>query len=282
VVFEAICDFSFVAENSAKEEYNMQEHLSLISIKNTKNSKLAKGLAPVVCYDPWFPRTLESIKQSIHDGHPVLIRLHSAASYPINSTERYILDLESHAVLIVGYDDAKQAVALIDPWDMSWGGNLGGRWWLPYTVLETKTVNTSLGMSMPLAPLEVDSKAQWDNAGNLSIKLQIGFYIPRGTVMDRDSWAISRVNVNCELPESWEAKQIDYEVVGHWIVGDTINLSLPVAHRPKNDGEINISVNALIQGKRPYDFEDNISVHEKLFVKVAQSEMIAEQTCKLA
>ena len=255
----------------------MKEQLSLVSTRRNTRTTIVKGLAPVVCYDPWFPRTLESIKQSIHDGHPVLIRLHSAASYPANSNERYIIDLESHAVLIVGYDDVKQAVALIDPWDKTWGGNLGGRWWLPYTVLETKTVNTSLGMSMPLAPLEVEPKVQWDNAGNLSIKLQVGFYIPRGTVMDRDSWEISRVSVNCGLPESWGGKQIVYEVTGRWIVGDIITLSFPIANYPKSDGAISLCVNAIIQGKRPYDFEDSISVNEELFVNVTQSKTVEEQ-----
>jgi hypothetical protein len=253
----------------------MKEHLSLVSTKSIRTTK-AKGLAPVVCYDPWFPRTLEAIKQSIHDGHPVLIRLHSAASYPISAEERYTLDLESHAVLIVGYDDAKQAVALIDPWDKNWGGNLGGRWWLPYTVLQVKSVNTSLGMSMPLAPLQVETKAEWDNAGNLSIQLQIGFYIPRGTIMDHDSWAIKRINVNCELSQSWEGKQFDYEVAGHWIVGDTIRLSLPIANRPKSDGEIHVRIHAAIQGKRPYDFEDCISLEETLLVNGGCTELVEE------
>ena len=147
----------------------MREHLSLIT-KSNESVAMSKGLAPVVCYDPWFPRALEAIKQSIHDGHPILIRLHSAASYPIPSDERYIVDLESHAVLIVGYDDVKKAVAVSDPWNKNWGGK-GGMRWIPYTVLETKTVNTSLGMSMPLAPLSANAKTNWDNSGNLS---QIG------------------------------------------------------------------------------------------------------------
>lgn len=212
-----------------------------------------------------------------------MIRLHSAASYPLNEDERYVIDLESHAVLIVGYDDVMSAVAVIDPWDKNWGGNIGGRRWIPYTTLGTQTVNTSLGMSMPLAPLSVVPKRQWDKAGNFSIQLEVGFYIPRGTIMDRNSWAITKVNVNCGLPESWESKQIDYELTGHWTVGDIINLSLPIANCPKSAGEISLNVNAVIQGKRPYDFEDCISVHEKLFVNVAQSEVIEEQhLCKLA
>ncbi|MBS0621740.1 MAG: hypothetical protein JSR80_02125 [Verrucomicrobia bacterium] len=189
----------------------------------------------------------------------------------------YILDLESHAVLIVGYDDVKQAVAVIDPWNKNWGGNLGGRRWIPYTVLETHTVNTSLGLMAILAPLVINPKAQWDQVGNLSIQLEIGFYIPRGTVMDRASWVINRINVNCGLPESWESKQVDYEIAGCWTVGDTINLSLPISNRPKNDGEISLTVKANVQGQRPYDFEDQISVHEKILVHSAQAKALEDQ-----
>ena len=261
----------------------MQGHLSLVSKKNTINTARTKGLAPVVCYDPWFPRALESIKQSIHDGHPVLIRLHSAASYPLNSDERYVIDLESHAVLIVGYDDIKGAVGVIDPWDKNWGGNIGGRRWIPYTALETQTVNTSLGMSMPLSPLSVVTKTQWDKSDNLSLQLEVGFYIPRGTIMDRNSWIITKISVNCSLPEAWEGTQLDYELTGQWTVGEVINLSLPIASCPKSAGEISLKVNATIQGKRPYDFEDCVSVQEKLFVNVVQSKTIEElHLCKMA
>lgn len=216
----------------------MNKHFSLVSVEDNAKTTTAKGLAPVVCYEPWFPRVLESIKQSIHDGHSVLIRLHSAASYPLSLSDIYVVDLESHAVLIVGYDDAKEAVAVIDPWDKNWGGNLGGRRWIPYATLGLLAVNTSLGIKATLSPLIVSSAMQWDKADNLSLQLKIGFYVPRGTVMDLQSWEITKINIGCVLPESWEGKQIDYEILGRWIVGDVINLSLPIANNPKIDGEM--------------------------------------------
>ena len=93
--------------------------------------------------------------------------------------------------------------------------------------------------------------------------------------MDRDSWAISKITVNCVLPESWGGKQIDYEVIGRWVVGDTENLSLPIAANPKCVGEIGLTVKAVIHGERPYAFEDVVSVHEK--IKVAQQPQVEEQ-----
>lgn len=248
----------------------MNGHLSLVQKKNNTKTSITNGLAPVVCYDPWFPRALESIKQSVHDGHPVLIRLHSAASYPFSSNERYTVDLESHAVLVVGYDDSKGALAVIDPWDKNWGGKVGGRRWISYSAIETQTVNTSLGLSMPLSPLSVHPETHRDDSGNFSIQLKVGFYIPRGTIMDRKSWTITKVNVCCNLPESWEGKQLDYEIAGCWTVGDSLQLSLPIANSPLAPGEIKLNVSATIQGKRPYDFEDVVSVQEKIFVNTVQ------------
>lgn len=261
----------------------MARQLSLIAGKKKQVQGRAIGLAPVVCYDPWFPRSLESIKQSVHDGHPVLVRLHSAASYPLKLSECYQSDLESHAVLIVGYDDTKGSVAVIDPWDKNWGGKVGGRRWISYTSLETLIVNTSLGISMTLSPLFVSSEANFDNAGNLSIDLSVGFYTPRGTIMDRSSWAITAVCVNCILPATWGRKQLDYELKGFWVVGDIINCFIPIANCPKNSGEISLNISATIQGKRPYSFEDIISFQEDLFVNISQSEKVDEEyLCEMA
>lgn len=88
----------------------------------------AEGSAPVMCCDPWFPRALETIRQSIRDGIPVLIRLHTGVMYPINSNIRYRVDLESHAVMIFGYDDESQVLFLKDPRDLSKGGEYGRSW----------------------------------------------------------------------------------------------------------------------------------------------------------
>lgn len=93
----------------------MKKLVSLEYNKHKIEDSTFKGLAPVVCYEPWFPRCLEAIKQCLNDGYPLLVRLHSAASYPNDADECYKLDLESQAVLIVGYDDEKQAVAIVDP-----------------------------------------------------------------------------------------------------------------------------------------------------------------------
>lgn len=180
-------------------------------------------------------------------------------------------DLESHAVLIVGYDDTKEAVALIDPWNKAWGGSHGGRWWMPYSMLSITNVDSSMGVAMCLSPLEIKPEFCWDASDNLSIKLEVGFYTPRGTVMDRESWKLTELNVHCTLPECWGGGYISRNLQGKWLVGDIINLTLPIANSPKQDGEIKLHLLAKISGKRPYDFTDELEVYDNLFIQSPNS-----------
>ncbi|MGK5594006.1 MAG: hypothetical protein ACSNEK_01435 [Parachlamydiaceae bacterium] len=229
-----------------------------------------RGLAPIVCYEPWFPRCLEAIRQCLNDGHPVLVRLHSAANYPNTVGDCYQLDLESQAVLIVGYDDEKQAVAIIDPWNNNWGGEIGGRRWITYLDLSRQVVNTSLGMGMCLTPPQVNLTPKVDIHHNLSIDANIGFYSPRGVVMDRESWAIKKVLVECKIPKHL-GETVYYEVEGHWIVGDLISLSMPITNNLTSDVEIEVLIRVVIQGERPYKFHDHIEITKKVLVNTIAS-----------
>jgi hypothetical protein len=226
------------------------------SSQEATQESISKGLAPVICYEPWFPRALESIKQCINDGFPILVRLHSAASYPIATEERYTIDLEGHAVLIVGYDDDRQSVELIDPWNKEWGGVHHGRRWLPYSLLQVMAVNCTCDKQMNLAPLQVIANHKMDPMGELTLDLEAGFYAPRGTVMDRSSWAISRLSIDCCPPETWQSKPINYVIDGLWHVGEFLKLSFPIQNSVLGDGEIQLTVRAVIQGNRPYKFSE--------------------------
>ncbi|HEM6223256.1 TPA: hypothetical protein U2C43_001692, partial [Streptococcus suis] len=62
----------------------------MVKVSLIKNDKLSNvqnitGFAPVIGYEPWALRTIESVKQSLVDGQPILIRIHSALSYPTDS-----------------------------------------------------------------------------------------------------------------------------------------------------------------------------------------------------
>ena len=56
-------------------------------ITNQQIPETANALVPVIGYEPWSLRALESIKSSIVNGVPTLIRVHSAADYPIENEE---------------------------------------------------------------------------------------------------------------------------------------------------------------------------------------------------
>ena len=105
-------------------------------ITNQQIPETANALVPVIGYEPWSLRALESIKSSIVNGVPTLIRVHSAADYPIENEElSHRLDMESHCVLIVGYNDDKEEFDIVDPWNPNWGGQHGGVGKLPYESL---------------------------------------------------------------------------------------------------------------------------------------------------
>lgn len=219
---------------------------------------VSKGLAPVISYEPWFPRSLESIKESINDGIPVLVRLHSAASYP--SSERYLIDLEGHSVLIIGYDDDKQSVEVVDPWNTEWGGVHSGKRWISYSTLQVMVVNATCNKTQNLAPLQINVN-QKNLDGELSLDLEVGFYCPRGTIMDRSSWVITSIIVDCDPPKTWQSESKKYVIDGRWHVGEFLNLSFPIQNSVICEGEIQLNVKAIIEGNRPYKFNDQIEVH---------------------
>lgn len=170
-------------------------------------------------------------------------------------------------MLIVGYDDNMQAVAIVDPWNNSWGGTLGGRRWLSYSHLQVMAMNCTCDKQQNMTPLQLDIESDVDRSRNLSLQLRVGFYTPRGAIMDRASWAIRSLCIECLLPSEYAAEAVTYSVSGNWHVGDSICLSLPLAHGPTLDGEITTRVSATIQGNRPYEFEDVIEISKTTPIK---------------
>lgn len=233
-------------------------------------SKSSVGLAPVVCYDPWFPRSLESIKKTIADGFPILVRLHSGSSYARSAPECYEHDMESQAVMIIGYDDAKQAVQICDPWDRRFGGQRGGSQWIPYEQLIIEIVDSSRGWSMPLSTLDVTVDCLWSPTHALTLEIAAGFYTPTGRIMDREGWAINDIHVSVQLGESWGASLIEHHMQGPWHVGGKAVCSIALPGSLPSEGELAIELVAGIQGARPYAFQDHIKQKEELRFAAAE------------
>lgn len=172
----------------------------------------------------------------------------------------------SEEPLIVGYDDEMKAAAIIDPWNNNWGGVCGGRRWLPYSLLQILCVNSTCDQITHLTPLIFTIAPKQDSVNNISFDLEIGFYIPRGTVMDLDSWIISNVCVECTLPTNWGGHCLSYNMPGHWIVGDTLKMSLPINNNASGAEQIKLCIKTTIQGKRPYAFTNTIETSQTVDV----------------
>jgi len=142
----------------------MNTSIKLYQHNQKSNTIKANGLAPVIGYEPWALRTIDSIKQTICDDIPVLIRVHPAADYPCsNEEDSYKLDMESHALLIVGYDDENQTFDVVDPWNKEWGGQYGGIEKIPYEVIPITCVNASYGKKTIMALPKVNINPEVDS-----------------------------------------------------------------------------------------------------------------------
>jgi len=229
----------------------------------------AAGLAAVACYDPYFDRMKDSIRHCLADGHPVLVRLHSAAQYPAPDGVAYSNDLEGHAVLIIGYDDDEQAFAVSDPWDTRWGGERSGTWWIPYNRLPLEVVDSTKDFYLIAAPLQATASINETRDGRRELVVGVRFYAPEGIVMDQDHQTIRKVAVSVAAPAGLTlAGSTRAEVSGSWHVGQTAYLSYPLSSVDVPVADVVLSVKALVAGARPYRFEDETSIRITCRVEV--------------
>lgn len=233
------------------------------------------ALAPVIGYEPWPIRTIYSVKDSINRGVPVLIRLHSGSRYPCK--ELYKLDMESHAVLIVGYDDTEQMFTIVDPWDSKNGGSRSGIIKLPYLItMGIECVNGTYDKAMRLSEPEVhiDIKEKKDKN---NIELTFGFFVPKGYIIDKYTNKFTKLYVEVEY--NYDNKNIKKEFVteGDWCIGDYAVINIPLEDELKGQVEFKFKLLATLQGERPYNYkEDIIGKIEKTFFIESVNDSILE------
>lgn len=226
-----------------------------------------QGLAPVICYDPYYLRMVHYLREVIADGHPAMIRLHSAAEYPAPGETLCKVDLEGHAVLLVGYDDDRQAFLLADPWNTEWGGTHSRKRWLSYHEMSMVVVDGTKDLTMIVAPLAVDA-VDVEVDGEPALDLKVGFYAPQAIVMDRQNQIVSRVVA--ELSD--DRRTITGEIDGEWRVGETAALRL--SGLSQLTGELSLTVRAVIGGDRPYPYRDAVSVTQKRLAPSVASQAV--------
>lgn len=229
--------------------------------QSTKTVK-ADGLAPITGYEPWALRTRESIKQSLSDDIPVLIRVHPAADYPCKDAEQgYKLDMESHAIMIIGYDDETQMFDVVDPWNQEWGGQFGGLGKIPYDIIPITCVNSSYGIIQSYALPHKEVIAKVDSNNNASIHLLVGYYVPRGYIVDEKFNAITKLDLEVSYETNGEIRTYKQEIDGRWHVGQNIETDIPLGKEIEGEIEVNFDLHITLEGKRPYAYQDTIQFY---------------------
>lgn len=231
-----------------------------LQLLETGRIKMTTGLVPVSGYEPWHVRAIESVKHALTEGVPVLIRLHSAASYPCARAEDgYKLDMESHAVLIVGYDDESETFDIVDPWRSEWGGSQGGVRKLPYEIFSLVIVNASLGKFTLMAPPYKKVSHFETDTGNKSLVMELGFQAPKGYIMDQRQTYFSEFDV--EVLYDLHGEQISYRNVlkGKWYIGEYAKTTIPLSRELAGPVHFQFRVNAVLSGARPYTYTDRLT-----------------------
>ena len=128
--------------------------------------------------------SLQGVKQQLSQGNPVIIGILVGSNFeqaagPFWTTDQYNADTTSgggHAFLIVGYDDAQQALIVMNSWGTGWGN--AGFWQIAYDVLPSAQANNFLELWVaedvvtdePVAPpVEPDSEEDTTVSGEITI-----------------------------------------------------------------------------------------------------------------
>lgn len=225
----------------------------------------ASGITAVTGYEPSLARTICSMKDSLASGSPLLIRFHSAADYPtgFEGLDKK-LDMESHAVLVVGYDDRKKVFHVVDPWSCKKRADLAGCREVSYDAVCILMVNASMGkittLSMPYHSISTSFQS-----GKRSLELSIGFKRPRGYVIDETETAFRRFQVELVLP-GVESESIKETAVGRWRIGEYASLSFSLPATMGGVDSVHFNVEAELEGERPYRYRDRFYFEFDSFV----------------
>ncbi|HLB42809.1 MAG TPA: C39 family peptidase [Gammaproteobacteria bacterium] len=217
---------------------------SILELKKCNHNFLNfSGFASLSGYDPAMHRFFEALKQAIVDGVPALIRLHSTSEYQFGENNSYTVDMENHAVCVIGYDEENQSFAVMDPMKPD------SIQWMRMDLLKTSIVDCTQGLITFLAPLWIEATK---HATLLNVK--VGFYIPKMNVMDKENMLISDVELIIRHLEG-EIFTTSYSAhTKNALIPHTFKLEVPV-----DLNIVAITAKAKVSGMRPYEFSDYIS-----------------------
>lgn len=246
----------------------------LLSLEINNKSETASGMSAVSGYEPWPERTLNSLKESIAMGIPALARLHSAAEYPTcdeKATQK--LDMESHSILIVGYDDDQQLLDIVDPWHKDWAGSFGGIEKLPYTAIYKRFVNGTADKVTRITVPEKHVSISYTN-NKPRILLTIGYYCPRGYILDQEGSQFTQFDIKLSYNTDGKEYKTTRKVTGNWSIGEYAKITFPLQTKATGSIELKFNINATLQGIRPYKYEDNLDYKFNKLININKTDNI--------
>ncbi|MBF0354642.1 MAG: C39 family peptidase [Alphaproteobacteria bacterium] len=108
------------------------------------------------------PRRLDDIKGEIANGNPVVVAMHVTKKFETYVGEAPFDDTtwneNTHAMVLVGYDEQKRSFRLINSWGDDWGDK--GYGWLSYrtfSALVPEAYTVRLSQEVPAAPLSSET-----------------------------------------------------------------------------------------------------------------------------
>ena len=176
------------------------------------------GAACISYYDPYTPRTLETIRVGLDRKQPLLVRLHGGARYFASKRSdipKNQIDLEGHAVLLVGYDDVQKKLAYLDPWVGDRENDQEIRW-MGYEEFCLHVVDYTNGILMGASPPKIEYR-ELEMVGNRFLEVRAGFDPLPGRIMDRENIHISSAEVALVNAEGITVAQ--ERVEGQWYAG---------------------------------------------------------------
>lgn len=106
--------------------------------------------------------SLDEIRRNLSEGNPVVIGIAVGPAFQLAAgsqwtAQDYQSDLQNsaggHAFVIVGYDDARRTLKVMNSWGVSWGQ--GGFWFISYDVITTAAQLSAQGNPLGLLELWV-------------------------------------------------------------------------------------------------------------------------------
>lgn len=216
---------------------------------------LPRGLIGLMRYDPHSPRCFEGMRLNLLEGLPTIIRLHPGANYP-NEICREKIDLEGQAVLVVGYDDLKEAFAIIDPFQRT-PEQIPEITWMPYEQLATTIVDYSSGQEIPPTHLKIEVTKKTDQD---YIEVSIGLPEIYDTITDYNLLTLEELSMSAVINCKDKSLKIHHVFGGKYPLGTTAKTKLFFPKNYNDSMDLSIKVDGFLHGCRPYDYRDSIGL----------------------